>query len=39
MHILSLVAVVAIVGVVVYRIVVSRRATGPFGSGSRFTTR
>jgi hypothetical protein len=39
MQILSLVAVAAIVAVVVYRIVISRRAIGPFGSRSPFTTR
>jgi hypothetical protein len=38
MQILSLFAV-AVLAVFVYRIVVSRRATGPFGSRSRFTTR
>jgi hypothetical protein len=39
MQILSLVAVAVVVAVVAYRIVVSRRATGPFGSRSSFTTR
>jgi hypothetical protein len=39
MQIISLVALVAIVGVVFYRIVVSRRTNGPFGSRSPFTTR
>jgi hypothetical protein len=39
MQIFTLVAVAAVVGVLVYRMVVSRRATGPFGSRSPFTTR
>jgi hypothetical protein len=39
MQVLSLIAVAAVVAVVIYRIVVSRRATGPFGSRSPFTTR
>jgi len=39
MHILLLVALAAVVVVAGYRIAVARRASGPFGSRSPFTTR
>jgi hypothetical protein len=39
MHVIFFVLIAAVVAVLGYKIVVSRRATGPFGSRTHFTMR